>query len=135
MVLILRVFVMAVSVIVFFGVIYMLVKRNLNESNSILWMGIGFVTLISGCFPGIIDFAANTLGIDYPPTLLFLFSTILLMGIAFKSSMEISKAEARINEIAITLSILREENNRLSEQLSQKPVETEKYNDRNDDTQ
>lgn len=134
MLLTLRVFVMALSVIIFFGVIYMLVKRNLNESNSILWMGIGFVILMSGCFPGIIDFAANVLGIDYPPTLLFLLSTILLMGIAFKSSMEISKAEARINEIAITLSILREENNRLSEQLSQKSAETEKYNDRDGDT-
>lgn len=135
MILTLRVFVMALSVIVFFGVIYMLVKRNLNESNSILWMGIGFITLISGCFPGIIDVAANILGIDYPPTLLFLLSTILLMGIAFKSSMEISKAEAKINEIAITLSILREENNRLSEQISQKSTKTEKYNDRDDNIQ
>lgn len=134
MLLTLRVFVMALSVIIFFGVIYMLVKRNLNESNSILWMGIGFVILMSGCFPWIIDFAATVLGIDYPPTLLFLLSTILLMGIAFKSSMEISKAQARINEIAITLSILREENNRLSEQLSQKSAETEKYNYRDGDT-
>lgn len=112
-----RIFVMAVSGLIFFSVIYMLVKRQLNESNSILWLFIGFLTLLSGFFPDTINRLASYIGIDYPPTLLFLLSTIVLMIIIFKNSIDISKTDAKINEIAITVSIMSEEIKRLNEKL------------------
>lgn len=113
----LRIFVMSISVFIFASVICKLVKHQLNESNSILWILIGFLTLISGCFPDLVNWIARLVGIDYPPTLLFLVSTIVLMFITFKNSIHISKNESKISELAITLSILREENRWLREMI------------------
>ena len=115
----LRVFSMSVSVIVFFFVMRMLVKRNLNESNSILWLFIGFITLIAGFFPKLIDRMAALAGIDYPPTLLFLGSIIVLMMIVFRNSMDISKSDAKMNEMGIVVSLLKEENKMLKEALAE----------------
>ena len=111
----LRIFIIIISGFVFFNVIYMLVKRNLSESNSILWFFIASLTLLSGIFPGLLDKAAALVGIDYQPAFLFLVSIIALLLLSFKSSIDISKIESRLAELAITLSILKEENRRLSE--------------------
>ena len=110
--LLLRIFSITVSFFIFFIVIRMLVKRKLNESNSILWLLIGFVILLAGFLPANIDHLAILIGIHYPPTL-------VLIMIVFKNSMDISKAEAKINDIASVLSILREENKLLKEMLTE----------------
>lgn len=111
----LRIFIMGTSCLVLFSVINKLIKRQLNESNSILWLFIGILTFLSGFFPDIINQLAFFIGIAYPPTLLFLISTIILMMIVFKNSIDMSKTDAKISEIAITVSILKEENKQLNE--------------------
>ena len=109
----LRLFIMVVGVLTFLFIVRMLVKKNLSESNSVMWLVIGFITLISGIFPDIIAWLSYSVGIAYPPALLFLLAIIILMMIVFKNSMELSKTEAKINDVASTLSILKEENKKL----------------------
>ena len=109
----LRLFVLLVSVSVFFLVIFKLLKHQLSESNSILWIAIGFMTLIAGVFPDIVDWLAFSVGIAYPPTLLFLLAMIVFMLILFQNSMYISRMQEKVDEIATTLSIIKEENRKL----------------------
>ena len=116
---VLRLFIMTVSLLLFFTVMRMLVKRNLTESNSVMWFFIGFIALLLGIFPDITTFLALNFGISYPPTLLFLLSSILLLMIVFKNSIEFSKMEAKIGDIASTLAIMREENRKLKTRLGQ----------------
>ena len=118
----LGIFVMAIGVLFFTIIIYMLVKQKLNESNSILWLVIAFLTLLFGCFPELLVTLADFIGIAYQPTLLFLVATIVLLLIAFKSSLEISELSAKLNETAITLSILKEENKQLKEAINNNSV-------------
>jgi len=106
---ILRAFIIVLSIFVFSGVIYMLIKRRLNEPNSILWFLIAFVILISGIFPQIVNSAAAFVGIAYQPALVFLVAIIVLLLIVLYSSMEISRLRTEVNEIAITVSILKAE--------------------------
>ncbi len=116
----LRVFCMLVSGVAFFGVIYQLVKRRMNESHSILWFVVVILMLIIGFYPDMVSNLAAMVYIDYPPTLLFLVSTIVLMLISFKGSVDISNAEKRISETAIIVSLLQEENARLRRLLKEK---------------
>ena len=117
MVLELRVFIILVSVAVFTNVIRMLVRHQLNESHSIFWLFIATTILIFGIFPDIANKTARMLGIDYQPALLFLGSSILLLMITFRQSVQLSKSEAKLCETTITLSILKEEQRCLSAKL------------------
>jgi len=114
---VLRSFVIITSLLIFFSVVSLLIKRRLNESNSILWLLIAVVILLFGIFPGITTHIAGVLGIDYPPALIFLAAIMVLLLIVFYSSIGISKMRAEINELAITVSILKEENNLMKEEI------------------
>jgi len=120
-----QIFSIIVSVVVFVIVIRTLMKHKLNESNSILWLLISIMIFVTGLFPGIIDRIAIRLGIYYSPALLFLVASVMLFLIAFKSTMDISKLDARLTELSISFSITNEENH----QLKQKIAELEKNNE------
>ena len=116
---ILRIFIILVSVLVFFVIMRMLVKYQLSESLSVFWLVIVCAILVAGLFPNLLNYAAKLLGIDYQPTLLFLCSTILLLLISFKQSVQLSTSAAKLNETAIALSILREEHIRLTAKVNE----------------
>ena len=103
-------FAMFLGVLIFSISIIMLVNRRLSESNSILWLLFGVVSLLVGCFPEILTFLANWLKIDYPPALLFLIAIIIMMLMVFKQSTDISEMQTKLNELATLLSIMSEEN-------------------------
>lgn len=113
-----QIFSIIVSAIVFFTVIRTLMKNKLDESNSIFWLLIGSLIFVTAVFPNIVDRIAWWLHIDYTPTLLFLVSSVLLFLICFKSSMDISRLDARVTELAISYSIIHEENHQLKLKLA-----------------
>ena len=106
----LSLFAMFLGVLIFSISIIMLVNRRLNESNSILWLLFGVMSLLVGCFPDILTLMAGWLMIDYPPALLFLIAIVIMMLMVFKQSTDISEMQAKINELATLLSIMSEEN-------------------------
>lgn len=109
----LRIFIILACLLIFVSVVYMLTRRRLNEPNSLLWLFIAFVTLVFGIFPGMAAWAADLLGIYYPPALVFVVAIIVLLLILFRATTQISKMQAQINELASTVAILREELNEL----------------------
>ena len=105
----LRIFVMTISILVFTVVVVNLIKKRISESDSLLWFFISVVTLFAGLFPDSVTYLATKLKIDYPPTLLFLFSTFVLMFIVYKNNTNIALLNARNRELAIQVSILNRE--------------------------
>ena len=114
-----QIFSIFISAIVFFTVIRTLTKNKLDESNSIFWLLIGTLILITGIFPNIVDRIAWMLHIDYTPSLLFLIASVLLFLICFKCSMDISRLDARVTELAVSYSIINEENHQLRQKLAE----------------
>ncbi|MDR0326560.1 MAG: DUF2304 domain-containing protein [Oscillospiraceae bacterium] len=110
----LRIFLILIGIFVFGSVINRLIKHKLSETQSVFWFIFAALTLIGGLFPGIINPLAEMLGIEYSPSIVFVATTIMLILIAFKHSVEISEAEAKIAELTIALSILKEKADRLS---------------------
>lgn len=80
-------------------------KFSINE--SIFWIFGGFVILILSLFPKIIDIVASKLGIDYPPSLLFMMCSIFLIFMCFRNNRRIAEQQEKIIELAQQLTLLK----------------------------
>lgn len=81
-------------------VIHLLLKRKINERNSAAWLLGAIAILVVSANPGWLDWAARKLGVAYPPTLLFLFSTLVLLIIVLRQSMQISVLNEKLRQLA-----------------------------------
>lgn len=88
-------------------------KGEFSIEESIFWVMGTVVVLVLSIWPKIIDKLAGKLNIDYPPSLLFLLTSLFLLFIIFRDTKKISKQNSKITEIAQRLSILEYENNEL----------------------
>ncbi len=91
--------------------IYMIVeirKEKLSIKESFWWMMSSLLMLILALFPYSIDWLAEKLGIDYPPSLLFVICIVFLLFINFRNSKRISEQQIKIIDLAQNISLLKE---------------------------
>ena len=81
-------------------------KNNFSIVESFFWVCGSLLILILSIFPNIIDYLAKIFNIHYPPTLLFVFSTIFLLYINFRNSKRIAEHQEKIIELAQHVAIL-----------------------------
>ena len=96
----LRITVLIAGLLLVGYVIRLLIKSKLSERNSILWIMGCIVVLILSINPDLLTIISNLLRIDYPPALLFLISILFLLFIVLNMSIQISKLNKNINELA-----------------------------------
>lgn len=80
-------------------------KRRLRAKYSFLWLGVGSVILAFTLIPGLMESLATTVGILYPPALLFLGAIMLLLFLSVHFSWELSRLEDRMRTLAEELAI------------------------------
>lgn len=100
-------------------IIYLLVHKKISESQSVLWLLIGFAATIFGIFPRIINIIADKLGIWYPPSLSFLIAIIAILFIVFKNTVIVSIQSDQINELILELTLAKAKIENLEEELKQ----------------
>lgn len=84
-------------------------RKKMNEVQSVFWL-IGAVGIIvMGLFPGILSWAADFLGVWWPPSILIFFLLVLMLFLLFNHAQEISILRAEINELSMQLSLLKHE--------------------------
>lgn len=100
--------------VIFICYVFSIIKKgDFSVEESIFWV-IGTVgVIVLSIWPKILDKIATKLNIDYPPSLLFLLTSIFLLFIIFRDTKKISKQNNKITEIAQRLSILEFENEQL----------------------
>ncbi len=81
-------------------------KNQLSQDESILWMLGCLVVLVLGIFPNIIVYLANLVGIDYPPSLLFLMVSVFIIFLAYRNSRYISVLNEKNKELVQTVALL-----------------------------
>lgn len=86
-------------------VIGLLTKKKITERNSMLWLLGSLMIFIFSIKPYIIDRIAALIGVDYPPTLLFLAAILTLLLINLHHSIQISLLSAQIREITQWLAV------------------------------
>jgi hypothetical protein len=100
--------------IVFICYVFNIIKKGeFSVEESIFWVIGTIAVLVLSIWPKILDKVANRLNIDYPPSLLFLLTSMFLLFIIFRDTKKISKQNNKITDIAQRVSILEYENNKL----------------------
>jgi hypothetical protein len=84
-------------------------RRRLREEYSLLWLGTAIVMLVVGVWRDLLHGLAITVGIIYPPNLLFLLAALFLLFIQLYFSTVITKLTQENKEIAQQVALLRYE--------------------------
>ena len=93
---------------IFFGILGVLclvyvtiqvARKRFNETESLLWQGGAILVLVVAVFPDLLIWVADRLGVDYPPSLLFLLCAILLFFMNLRQSVKLNQMDLRIKEL------------------------------------
>ncbi len=91
---------------IFFSVILLIRKGRLKEKYSILWLIAGFFICIFSISRRFLEWISFSIGIYYPPTLLFLAGVLFLVVINISFSVTISELSTKIEVLAQRLALL-----------------------------
>jgi hypothetical protein len=83
----------------------LLINRKFSERESIIWLIGAIGGLIVSIFPKILDTLAIVVGVDYPPSILFLGCTITLFLICLYCSIQIANLNAQVRELTQSIAI------------------------------
>ena len=113
----LKLFIIAVGLVLFVTVIRLMIRKRMSESASIIWFLLSVAILIFAMFPIAAIKLSEMVGIMYAPAFLFTAAVFVILFIVFRHSIEISVMESKVNEVSIMLSLTLEENKELKKRL------------------
>lgn len=95
------------------------IVQKMTEKQSLFWIIGGAIIILFGLFPPLVYFISNLFSVEYPPSIIFSIAIIFaIYGIfnCYKTNAELS---ARVQELAMQVSLLNEENSHLKELLEE----------------
>lgn len=81
-------------------VVDLLRRGRMRERHAIWWLLAGFLALIVGIFPGILDWAAGLIGFGAPVNLVFFVSIAVLFLVCIQHSTELTNLESKTRTLA-----------------------------------
>lgn len=103
------IFAVVASVVALVVILELVRRRRLREEYSLLWLATAVVMLVVGVWRDLLHGLASTVGIAYPPNLLFLLAALFLLFIQLYFSTVITKLTQENKEIAQQVALLRHE--------------------------
>lgn len=103
-----NIFFISISIILLLYILRAIKKNFFSESESIFWFFGGIFILVLAIFPELLDRLANLVGIDYPPSMLFLLGLFFLLFINFSQDKKISSLNEKVKELVQHSSLLEE---------------------------
>lgn len=89
------------------GTILWLIRRDhLHSRHALWWLLVAFLVMLLGIFPTVIDWLAIRLGVNYPPTLLFILGLGMILIKVISIDIHQSDLERKMRRIAQRLAIL-----------------------------
>lgn len=102
--------IIAVGVIFALGVIVNMIRRKKLELRyALVWFGVGTSILILDCFPKLIAWISEKVGIESPVNMLFFFGFCFALIIIFVLTMAVSRMSIRIKELAQSIALYEKE--------------------------
>jgi len=87
-------------------IVRLLLRKRISERNSVAWLLSVAAILILSANPKWFDRLAKLLGVGYPPSLLFFFSSLVLLVIVLYQSMQISMLNEKLRQLAQHVALL-----------------------------
>lgn len=89
------------------ALILLLVRRDhLYLMHGLFWVLVAILAAVLGAWPGLIDRLARVAGISYPPALLLLFASIVLLVKALHADMMNTRIERDVRRLNQRLAML-----------------------------
>lgn len=101
----LRFVVLICGITFFIAIIKLLINKKFSERISLIWLISAMVVFLISIFPRILDVFAKLLGVDYPPSILFLLAILILLFICFYHSIQISMLNSQVRELAQNMAV------------------------------
>jgi hypothetical protein len=101
----LQVFVIVCAILFSIIVVSLLLKNKIGERNSVIWLAGTLIILLLAGNPFLLDKAAKGLGITYPPSLLFLLSTMVLLLFSLYQTIQITRLSNKVKDISQYLAL------------------------------
>lgn len=87
-------------------ILWLVRRSHLHGPYALWWVGIAFVVVGLGFFPGVFDLVAKRLGVNYPPILAVVLGFSLLLLKMLTMDLERSRQERKIRRLAQRMAIL-----------------------------
>lgn len=101
------------------------IVRKMTEKQSLFWIIGGVIIIMFGLFPQLVYFISDLFAVEYPPSIIFAIAIILATYGIFNCYKTNAELTARVQELAMQVSLLNEENSRLRKVFEDKLKPTE----------
>jgi hypothetical protein len=95
------------SVVILASLFEMLRRHRLREKYALIWGLVAFGALTVAAFPGLLQWATTTIGLQVPANLLFFCAAIVILVLTLQHSSELSRLEERTRTLAEELALVR----------------------------
>ncbi|MDF2868972.1 MAG: hypothetical protein K0R05_547 [Anaerocolumna sp.] len=93
------------------------IVRKMTERQSLFWIVGGLIIILFGLFPQLVYFISDSFSVEYPPSIIFAIAIILATYGIFSCYRTNAELSARVQELAMQVSLLNEENSHLKDIL------------------
>lgn len=111
--LLLRMIVGLSGVFLIFMAVRSVVIGQLSEKQSYFWIFSGLGIILFGLFPNLSTWIARLFGVEYTPSIIFMISIVIAIYGIFNCFQAIANLNKRVQELAMQVSLLNQENNLL----------------------
>jgi len=87
-------------------ILWLIRRDHLHTRHALWWLVVAIIVVLLGLFPKIIDFVASQLGVNYPPTLLFILGLGMILIKVLMMDIHQSELERNMRHLAQRLAIL-----------------------------
>lgn len=85
---------------------YLLLKRKVNERISVIWIFILCLIFVVAAFPSLLNRVAYSLGVSYPPSLLYLVALLGMTSMLMYQSIQLTVLEQRLKQVSQVVAII-----------------------------
>lgn len=102
--------IIAIGILVALGIIVNMIRRKKLELRyALVWLAVGTSILILDCFPELIAWLSEKVGIESPVNMLFFFGFCFALVIIFVLTMAMSRMSIRIKELTQAIALYEKE--------------------------
>lgn len=101
-----RIFFIVVGILLILYIYHNVKKHTMSQDESMLWMLGSVVILILSIWPNIVVWLSGIVGIEYPPSLLFLITSVYMVLFLFRNSQQISVLKEKNKELIQNAALL-----------------------------
>ena len=98
---------LALSIGIFAFVLWLIRERRLREKYALLWLLTSLFVILLSVSRRVLEFTALSIGIYYPPALLFLVGVLFLLLVTIGHSVSLSRLSESNHRLAQEVALLR----------------------------